>query len=581
MDDRIARLESIIEQLRSVTDSLQQRVQVLEANLQGRAPSLPSAADALAGAQSQTGQTASPAVPARRDQYDPIVILSLTGRLFLVLAGGFFLRAMTEAGVLAVPVGIALAFAYALVWLFLSDRAGRRAQITSALFHAAASAMVAFPLVLEATTKFNVLGAGGSTVVIFALTAVFLLVACRQRLQGVAWVTVSAAVPISLALLLKTGVMAPFAFYLIALGIATLWLGYVFGWTLLRWPVALAADLVVVGMTLRALAPQHQDSLPVAVLMQLTLLGAYVVSIAIRTLVRNRNVTLFEIVQTAAALVLGFGGAVFLTRATGAVPIMIGLVSLVAGVACYGVAFAFVDSHEELRRNVYFYTTLALVLVLAGLTLDLRQQWLGVVFAVFGVLAAVSWSRYGRLYMLLHGAVYVVAAAIASGTLSYSVWALAASPAGSWVLPGGPMLVVLIAAALAVWFASVRPDPEGGGVASALRLVIATVLVLVACGCAAGCLAPVTESAGSGVNLGALATVRTGVLAAAVLLVAWIGRRARFREWAWLIYPMLVLIGLKMVAQDFKYSRPATLFIALALYGAALIVAPRLRRGRE
>jgi hypothetical protein len=41
---------------------------------------------------------------------------------------------------------------------------------------------------------------------------------------------------------------------------------------------------------------------------------------------------------------------------------------------------------------------------------------------------------------------------------------------------------------------------------------------------------------------------------------------------------LLVLIGLKMVAQDFKHSRPATLFIALALYGIALIVAPRLRR---
>jgi hypothetical protein len=64
----------------------------------------------------------------------------------------------------------------------------------------------------------------------------------------------------------------------------------------------------------------------------------------------------------------------------------------------------------------------------------------------------------------------------------------------------------------------------------------------------------------------------------AALLVAWISRRARFREWAWLVYPLLVLIGLKMVAQDFKYSRPATLFIALAVYGTALIVAPRLRR---
>jgi hypothetical protein len=33
-----------------------------------------------------------------------------------------------------------------------------------------------------------------------------------------------------------------------------------------------------------------------------------------------------------------------------------------------------------------------------------------------------------------------------------------------------------------------------------------------------------------------------------------------------------------MATEDFKHSRPATLFIAMALYGAALIVAPRLRR---
>jgi hypothetical protein len=36
-----------------------------------------------------------------------------------------------------------------------------------------------------------------------------------------------------------------------------------------------------------------------------------------------------------------------------------------------------------------------------------------------------------------------------------------------------------------------------------------------------------------------------------------------------------------MVAQDFNDSRPATLFIALACYGAALILAPRLRRAAK
>ena len=72
--------------------------------------------------------------------------------------------------------------------------------------------------------------------------------------------------------------------------------------------------------------------------------------------------------------------------------------------------------------------------------------------------------------------------------------------------------------------------------------------------------------------------MRTAVLSLATLMVAWMGRQARFREWGWLVYPLLVGIGLKLLTQDFKHSRPATLFIALAVYGLALIVAPRLRR---
>jgi hypothetical protein len=115
--------------------------------------------------------------------------------------------------------------------------------------------------------------------------------------------------------------------------------------------------------------------------------------------------------------------------------------------------------------------------------------------------------------------------------------------------------------------------------ASVMRVVVAVALILTAAGCAVGLSAPLLAgSSEGGVDLGALATARTCVLAVTALLIAWGARHDRFREWAWLVYPLLVVIGLKMVAQDFKHSRPATLFIALALYGIALIVAPRLRR---
>jgi hypothetical protein len=564
VDDPYVRLESTVDQLQDAVRSLRQRVELLEADR---------AAPVATGA-----QAAEPRARAKRNPYDPIVILSLIGRLFLVLAGGFFLRAMTEAGVLSPAVGIALAFLYALVWLSMADRASRLDQASSAVFHAAGAAMVAFPLLVEATTRFKVIGVAGAVSGLALLTAAFLFVAVRRRLHAVAWITVLAALPTSVVLFMKTGFAAPFVLYMIALGVTTMWLAYVHGWTLIRWPVALCADLAVVGLTMRAFTLAEPGALSAVLLLQVTLVAAYLGSVAVRTLLRDCNVTLFEVTQTAMALVVGFGGAIFIARSAGSLPVVMGLASLVFGVACYALTFKFVGRHEGHERNVQFYAALALVLLLAGLALDLRGQWLGLAIAVLAVLTIAAWARHGRLYLLLHGTVYVVAAAIASGALAYATLALVASPQ-TWTMPDAATVAVVVAAALAAWLAARRPQPEGGLPALGLRLAIAVVLVWVASGSVTGYLAFLMVGSGDGeLDLGALATVRTGVLAAATLLIAFGARHDRLREWAWLVYPLLVFIGLKMIAQDFKHSRPATLFIALALYGIALIVAPRLRR---
>jgi len=579
VDDRSTRLESTVEQLRSDLLALRQRLDVLEAkHLSGTTGE----ADALAEAPADTRPEVASAGPSTRGWRDPIVVATLIGRLALVLAGGFLLRDMTDRGVLAPQVGVALGFAYGLIWLFLTDRAGERRQVPSAVFHAMAAAMVAFPLLLEATTKFKVLPGATSALVIAVLTAGLLFVAWRRRLHAVAWVTVIVALPTSIVMLAQTGVVVPFAFYLIAFGVATLWMGYSLDWRAIRWPVALAADMVVLGVMMRALAPEPKDSPNVAMLVQLSLLSAYVVSIAIRTLVRGRNVIPFEVVQTTVALIVGFGGAVSVTQATGAHPTTLGVASLIIGTACYGVAFAFIDRREDRGRNVYFYTTLALVQVLAGFTLVLGQHWLGAVFALLAVLAALLWSRVGRLFTLVHGAAYIVAAGIVSETLRYSAWALAAGAVGPWALPDPAMLVVFVAGALSAMLAAVQPKTEGSALASGPRLVIILVFVWTAGGCVIGYLAPVAGGlADRSADAGVLATVRTGVLAISTLLIAWISRQARFREWGWLVYPLLVGIGLKMVAQDFVHSSFVTLSLALAFYGTALIVAPRLRRSGD
>jgi hypothetical protein len=64
----------------------------------------------------------------------------------------------------------------------------------------------------------------------------------------------------------------------------------------------------------------------------------------------------------------------------------------------------------------------------------------------------------------------------------------------------------------------------------------------------------------------------------ATLALARAARSPRLPEAGWLVYPLLVVTGLKFLFEDFRVSRPATLFAAFALYGVALIIAPRLRR---
>jgi hypothetical protein len=579
VDDRLVRLETAVEQLGSTIHALEQRVRVLEARPSGTTDAAvpeavtdpPGARPGLPGMQ-RTG----------RDRDDPIAILSLIGRLFLVLAGGFFLRAMTEAGLLPPQLGIALAFVYGLLWLVLADRASQRGLSLSAAFHAAAFAMVAFPLIAEATTRFKVLPPAGAAAGLGLLTVLQLWVAWRRRLPAAAWIAVLAALPTSIILVLKTGHVLPFALQPIALGVATLWIGYELGWRGIRWPTALVANLVVAGLTLRALAPQYADTLQVALLLQWSLLGAYAISIAVRTVVRGGSVGWFEVGQTVAVLLVAYGGTLLLSGPAGARMAAIGLVTLALGALCYVVALRIIGRRADAGYNLYFYTTLALVLVLVGASFLIHAPGPAFLFAVLAVLATGLWARGGQLHMLLHGAVYLVAAVVACGGLAYEAGTLAWTPAGPWQQPDAALVFVLLASITCAGLAAARPAPEGGTVASGLRLGIVIACTWSVAGCLVGWLAPLLAGLDDRtVEPGALATVRTGVLAVGTLLVAWIGRHARFREWGWLLYPLLVVTGLKMVAQDFGQSRPATLFIALALYGAALIVAPRLRRARK
>ncbi|HEY6050201.1 MAG TPA: hypothetical protein VIZ58_03065, partial [Thermoanaerobaculia bacterium] len=112
-----------------------------------------------------------------------------------------------------------------------------------------------------------------------------------------------------------------------------------------------------------------------------------------------------------------------------------------------------------------------------------------------------------------------------------------------------------------------------------------TALSVIACMGAAGLLVAVLAwmagAAPEARDAASIALVRSAVLAASAVILAFLAKRTSLRELGWLAYAVLVLGGVKLVVEDVPAGRPLTLFLAFALYGASLLWTPRVLRRRE
>jgi hypothetical protein len=504
--------------------------------------------------------------------------LALAGRTLLVLAGAFLLRAVTDSGAIPTWLGVALGCAYAGAWVALAHRDGP-AKPWSAAFHGVSAIVIGFPLLFEATTRFHLLSPEVATVVLTGFTGVALAMAALRRLQAIAWLVEIGGIVTALALMVATAHLASPVLYLGAVGVATLWLGYVLDWIYLRWPIAFVTDLAVVFITMRAVSPTSAEGPRMVLVVQVAVMALYLGSIALRTLLLNRSVVDFEVVQTAVLLGVGVGGASYVTTSSGMGAAAVGVITALFGAATYAVAFAFVERRRAGKANFYFYGAVALVFVLAGTALVLPDAALSVTWAVLAVITAALSRTLRRATLAVHACIYGVAASIQSHALDHAGTALVASPAIAW--PRVSAVVPLVVAGLlaATWLTGrtgAAPVPPQNRIP---RCLLVASVALAAAGLLVGWLVPPLAGApGPGASAGVTATIRTAVLVAGVLLLAWLGRREAWREAGWLAYPLLVVTGFKLVLEDIARSRPASLFLAFALYGAALILVPRLRR---
>ncbi|RLE25065.1 MAG: hypothetical protein DRJ65_08635 [Acidobacteria bacterium] len=357
MEKEFGRIDSDLQELRNLVASLSSRVEVLETG------GLPQDIPLEPEIQSVTAEATEIS-----KRISPAAVITLVGRSCLVFCGAFFLRAMTDAGTIPHSTGIFLGLAYAIIWLVAAERAGRKSLILSAEFHGLASVAIAFPILIEATHTFQVLSPNAAALVLVLLGAFGLIVAWVHRLPVLAWATALAALSTALVLIRLTYRHEPFAIVLLALGLATLWLAYRRGWHGIRWFTAFGADLVVLHMSVLATSiggtrpPFDQLSISATGLIALTLFIIYMGSFAYRTVVRHRNVTAFEVVQTIAVLMVGFGGAARIARSTGSGLVMPGVAAIVLSLASYAVAFTSVDRRSGRSTNFFFFTSLALIL---------------------------------------------------------------------------------------------------------------------------------------------------------------------------------------------------------------------------
>jgi hypothetical protein len=561
MDDRLSRVEAQIHDLERSLADLERRLGVLEL-----APHL-----------------ATPLAPARIESvFAPDLhathvkvgaAITLLGRTFVALGGAYLLRALTDSSVLPQPIGVALGILYALVWIAAADRDGGRERHLSAAFHALVGILIAFPLVWEATVRFRLLAPGGGALALTGVTVAATGVAVRRRLQPIAWIVLGGAIPTAVAFISATGALATFALYLIGLGVVTLWLGYSCDWLWLRWPAALVADVTVLALTASGASRNPLSTPGTIIAVQMLLLNGYLASIVVRTIFRARDVIPFEVVQSLAALGVGFGGAVYIAGHTGAGAGLLATINLVFGIGCYAVGVAFMRQGRP--RNFRFYSALAIVLVIASTSLLLPPGPLALVATALAVLAAWAATRSSKSVLTIHAIAYLVVAGAASGTFAATVRALVGPADGPWTAFGSPSSAVVLGCAMC-WL--VAPPVENRRVSAAsLRVALALLSTFAASGWVVAFAGSILRQyAATPIAPGAIATIRTATLALAAVAMAWAGQRERFREARWLFYPVLAAIGMKLLVEDLPRSKPETLFVALAVYGLALIAVSRL-----
>ncbi len=552
-------LSDVVERLARSVEALERRVSALEGRSQPELPvEVPPAAPQLRPARPAGAQAG---------------IFSLLGKAMLGIAGAYLLRALAESSALPGGPVIAVAIAYALVWLIPASRAPERASVSS-LVWASTSVLILVPMLWELTLRFRLLSDAVTAGVLAGFVIAALVLGWRRHFAALTWVVSGVASVAAVSFAIVTQDLLPFLLTLLLIAVATEVAVLRQRNAHVRAVVAAAADLGIFALiwVFSSAPAEHAEYRPVAAALLpapgAILLFIYAASASTQTVLLRRGISFFEIVQTLVAFLLAIWGVLVFWSGPGAA--VLGLVCLGASIAGYAVTFGWFDPAHA-QRNYHVYATGSLALLLAGCFLSLPAPWLAVCLSGCAVAAAVLGASSGRLTLGFHGLACLVSAAVSSGLLVWAPHAMAGPFPGS---PGWVRLTVF-GSAVACYGAVVRSAGErwwnrtlsllcAGTAAGSAAAFIVWALVRVT--------VPATPAAST------LAVIRTLVLCAVSLGLAWAGSFWRKVELVWLAWSGLVLGALKLLVEDLRHGHLGFTAASIFLYAVTLLLVPRVVR---
>jgi hypothetical protein len=410
--------------------------------------------------------------------------------------------------------------------------------------------------------------------VLFAVGAIALAASVHRNLQTLAWAAVLSVLATASLLLVTTHALVAFGALLAVLAAGAWAASARRGWAGLPWLPALVADLAVLEAIWIASRPGRLPEAYAGLSSGAVLVLALALPVsplvgAVRRARRGEEAPdVFEGAQAAAALLIAVFAASRLSSAAGLPKEVLaaGFVALAAFL--YGAALRAAGTSSRMLSSF------ALALLLAGSGLAVPPRALGLVWGVAGFAAAAFPLGAAGGMAAAHGAILLVAAAAASGLVGSAGRAFFGSPVTG--MPALASLVVLAFSAAATALLAGRVRAGAGGRAVRWAMFALACVSIVGLGTLAerGLAALVAPDLDSGRT----AAARGAVLAAASVLLAWCRRLPTLSPLARLAYPVLAVAGLKLLLEDLPHGRPSTLVVTFVLYGAALMVVPRILR---